>query len=251
MPLNESNYFSLENNLKFMGSSQFKAFMACEAAAMAEIRGEYRDEPSIAMLVGSYVDAHFSGTLDLFRAQNPGIFKRDGTLKSEFEQANDIINRIECDELMMHYLSGQHQVIKSGSIAGVPFKIKIDSYSPGQWICDQKIMRDFNRVWKDGGYKSFVEAWGYDFQAAIYQAIEGNRLPFIIAAATKEAVPNIELLLVPQDVIDDRMEMISELAPRYQEIKLGLEEPSRCGVCPYCRSKKVLTRVIDYREVGE
>ena len=217
---------------------------------MAEIRGEYRDEPSTAMLVGSYVDAHFSGTLDLFRGQNPGIFKRDGSLKSEFEQANEIINRIECDELMMHYLSGQHQVIKTGNIAGVPFKIKIDSYSPGDWIVDQKIMRDFNRVWKDGAYKSFIEAWGYEYQAAIYQAVEGNQLPFIIAGATKESVPDIELLSIPQEVIDDRMEMISDLAPRYQAIKLGLEEPSRCGRCPYCRSKKILTRVIDYREIG-
>lgn len=237
--------------MKYMSASQFKNFMACEAAAMAELRGEYRDETTTAMLVGSYVDAHFSGTLDLFRAQNPAIYKKDGTLRSEYEQANTIIGRIECDEMMMYYLSGQHQTIMTGTIAGVPFKVKIDSYSPGQWIVDQKIMRDFNRVWKDGAYKSFVEAWGYEYQAAIYQAVEGNQLPFIIAGATKESVPDIALLSIPQEVMDDRLEMISELAPRYQAIKLGLEEPTRCGICPYCRRTKVLTRVIDYREVGE
>ena len=51
--------------------------------------------------------------------------------------------------------------------------------------------------------QNFVEAWGYDIQAAIYQAVEGNRLPFFIAAVTKETVPDKALLEIPQEVIDD------------------------------------------------
>ena len=46
-------------------------------------------------------------------------------------------------------------------------------------------MKDFP-IWVEGqGKIPFVEAWGYDLQAAIYQAIEGNGLPVIIAGATK------------------------------------------------------------------
>lgn len=250
MQLNETNYFSPEAELKYMGSTQFKNFMACESAALAKIQGRWQEPTSTAMLVGSYVDAHFSGTLGLFRAQHPEILKRDGTLKAEFEQASKIIDRIEADTLMMAYLAGEHQVIRTGLIAGVPFKIKIDAYSPGKCIVDQKIMRDMSNKWKDGGYRPFVEVWGYDYQGAIYQAVEGNQLQFVLAVATKEEQPDIELLEIPQDVLDNRLGDIENLAPRFQSIKLGVEEPSRCGKCPYCLATKVLTRVIDYREAS-
>lgn len=71
--LTAENYFSPENSMKYLGSSQFKSFMRCEAAALAELRGEYQREVSDALLIGSYVDAHYDGTLDIFRAQHPGF----------------------------------------------------------------------------------------------------------------------------------------------------------------------------------
>jgi hypothetical protein len=114
-----------------------------------------------------------------------------------------------------------------------------------------KIMRDFKPVWSDEQMcrQNFVEAWGYDIQSAIYQKLEGNKLPFVIAAATKENYPDKALLSIPQDVIDDRLELIEAYAPRYAAIKAGLEEPTACGKCPYCRSIKKLTSEIDYREL--
>jgi len=51
--LTSENYFSPENELFFMGSSQFKNFQKCEAAALAELRGEYKCETTDALLVGS------------------------------------------------------------------------------------------------------------------------------------------------------------------------------------------------------
>lgn len=97
--LTRENYFDKENELKYFGSSQFKSFMKCEASTMARISGETEEETSTALLVGSYVDAHFEGTLDLFMAQHPEILKRDGSLKAEYTQANEIINRLERDEM--------------------------------------------------------------------------------------------------------------------------------------------------------
>lgn len=35
------NYYSPEMNMAYMGSTQFKAFEKCEAAALAELKGEY------------------------------------------------------------------------------------------------------------------------------------------------------------------------------------------------------------------
>ena len=119
MALTNENYFSREANTEYMSVSQFKTFEECPARAMAELKGEYEREETTALLVGSYVDAHFGGTLDLFKAQHPEIFKRDGTLKAEYIQAEQIIARIERQPLFMEYLMGEDQVIMTGEIEGV------------------------------------------------------------------------------------------------------------------------------------
>lgn len=41
MILNNANYYSPEANKEYMSVSQYKAFMNCEAAAMASISGKY------------------------------------------------------------------------------------------------------------------------------------------------------------------------------------------------------------------
>ena len=41
MILNNENYYSPEANQEYMSVSQYKAFMNCEAAAMASISGKY------------------------------------------------------------------------------------------------------------------------------------------------------------------------------------------------------------------
>ena len=64
MPLTNENYFSLENQMKYMGVSQFKAFEDCQASAFAEVTGNFEREVTTSLLVGSYVDAHFEGSLD-------------------------------------------------------------------------------------------------------------------------------------------------------------------------------------------
>ncbi len=270
MELNNESYFSPEMQMKYMGASQFKAFRKCEAAALAEIKGEYVRPKSTALLVGSYVDAHFEGTLDIFKAQNPELFKKDGSLKSDYIQAEQIINRIEQDELFMLLMSGKKQVIRTGTIAGIPFKIKIDSYIDAETckaiankfpeaaealgfldgaIVDLKCMRDTAPIWVDGvGKVPFVEAWGYDIQGAIYQAVEGNMLPFILAVATKEDEAGLNAFTISQNDLDAKLMEVEELSPRFQAIKQGLIEPERCEDCAYCRKTRVLTRIIDYKE---
>lgn len=79
------NYYSPEMNMAYMGSTQFKAFEKCEAAALAELRGEYTPPTSQAFLVGGYIDAWFSGELPLYQAQHPEIFKRDGIKEGKVE----------------------------------------------------------------------------------------------------------------------------------------------------------------------
>lgn len=249
MILTQENYYTPEANHLYMSSTQFKAFQTCEAAALAEINGEYVRESSVALLVGGYVDAHFSKTLAQYRALHPEIYKRDGTLKAEFIKANEIIERIERDQYFMSLMEGQNQEIMTGTIGGVPFKIRMDSYFPGQAIVDLKVMRDFKPVWKEGAGKiPFIEAWGYDIQGAIYRAVEGCNLPFFIAAVTKESVPDIAVIELPDYLLSAALKLVENDAERYAAIKRGEIEPARCGHCDYCKTTKVLTGFVPYEQ---
>lgn len=268
------NYFSPEMNMAYMGSTQFKAFDRCEAAALAEVRGEYAPAASTALLVGGYIDAYFSGELPVFQAQHPEIFKRDGGLKAEYVHAQDVIARMEADELYMLLMSGKKQVILTGEIAGIPFKVKIDSLLDADTsrriverfpemaevmgmcdgaLVDQKVMRDMKGIWSEEEHTkvSFAQFYGYDIQGAIYQAIEGHMLPFLLAVGTKEDAPDIDVKYIPDGELAAKLAEVEDRAPRYQAIKEGKIAPRRCEKCAYCRMTKKLRGIVDYREVGE
>lgn len=247
--LTADNYFSIENQMSYMSASQIRAFKECESAALAMVKGEYTPEKTTAQLVGSYVDAYFTGDLSKFVDETPELFTKSGNLKSEYLYAEYIIKRIERSDMFMRYVSGEKQVIMTAELEGIPFKIKVDSYHPGKAIVDLKILKDMSPVWvEEYGKMNFVEAWGYDVQGAIYQAVERNGLPFILAVATKEKPePDIELISIPQDRLDAVLSNTMDSAKRYQAIKEGAIEPVRCEKCPYCRATKELTQLTDYR----
>ena len=256
MKLTNENYFSQEANQEYLSASQFKDFAKCEVEALAKINGELVEEKTKALLVGGYVDAHFSNELDKYKEENPEIFKKDGTLLKDFVQAEEIIKAIEKDFLMMHYLNGEKQVIMTGEIAGVPYKIKVDALHEDK-IVDQKVMASIqDRVWVERNGRNvptdFVDAYGYDIQGAIYQEIvrqnTGKKLPFILAIATKEDGVDKELIEIDQEYLDRALALVERLSPRYQDIKQGKIKPVGCGKCKTCREKKVLTELKSYKD---
>ena len=250
MAVNRFNYFSQNNNQKYCGSSQFKSFLKCPAQAMAELNGEWQREETTSLLVGSYVDSWFEGTLDAFKAEHPEVFKKDGSLKAEYVKADEIIARVSRDELFMKYMGGKKQAIRTGYIEGVPFKIKMDSYHKGKAIVDLKVIKDFEPLWNEekGIRQDFIQYWGYDFQAAIYQAIEGEKLPFYICAVTKEAKPDFAVIQIPQNWIDSAMAIIKNEIGIIDAYKRGELEAPRCEKCAYCRETKKLSRVMSADE---
>lgn len=255
--LTSENYHSPEARKHYLGASMFKEFMKCEVMGLAKVNGTIEDKKTTALLVGSYIDAYFSGELDQFKDENPEIFKKDGTLLKDYVQAEEIIKFIEEDELLMKYLGGEHQTIMTGEIEGVPFKIKMDSYHKGKLIVDQKVMKDMEDVWddKDHKYKDFIEAYGYDIQGAIYQLIESQnsedhrKLPFVLAVATKEDIPNKELIEIDQYYLDKALDLVKAKAPRFWDIIQGKTTPIGCGKCPACRQIKKLTGVKSYNRL--
>lgn len=256
MVLTEDNYFSVEAEMEYMGSTQFKNFMKCERDALNKITNP--EPPTTAMLVGSYVDAYFTGEIDKFKVEHPEIFKKDGTLLSNFVQANDIIQAIEDDPMFKSYISGDNQKIMVGEIAGVPFKIKVDSLLE-HTIVDLKCMSSiYDLEWKQDSkgnyYKAdFVDTFGYDIQGAIYQEIvrqnTGEKMPFVLAVATKEKNPDRMLIQIDQEYLDRALELVRELAPHFDLVKQGIVPPLSCGKCATCRATHKVTQVVSYKDL--
>ena len=226
MQLTSENYYSREANREYMSVSQFKDFvgtygrLGCEFTALEKIEERWEDEKSTALMVGSYVDSYFEGTLAKFKAENPSLFKKDGGLKAEYVKADEIIARIERDEYFMKYMSGQKQVIMTGELFGAKWKIKIDSYIPDVAIVDLKVMSSITELkWvKDLGYLDFVRYWGYDIQGAVDQEIvrqnTGKKLPFYIAGATKEKEPDIRIIHVTDNYLQEALSVVEANTPR-------------------------------------
>lgn len=249
MDLTNDNYFSPEAMSSYWSVSQFKAFDKCPACALAEMRGEYEREETDALLIGSYVDAYFSGEMDRFLELNGDkmISKRGGGLLSKFQHANDMIEAVKAQPMMMEFLTGEKQVIMSAELFGLPWKAKFDVYNEER-IVDLKTVKDFEDVYDKGyGRRSWIEYWGYDIQGAIYQRIEQlvtgrfEPLPFYIAAVTKEKVPDVKLIQIPQHILDAAYNLVDAKIDRFDLIKSGDIEPTRCENCDYCKKTKLIT----------
>lgn len=266
----EETYFSQENELKYSGSTQIKSFLECPAKTLAKLKGEWEEPKSQAFLVGGYIDAAISGTLDVYKAKHPEMFKKDGTLKSEYIKAEYVLERIQRDKLFWKYVSGDHQTIMTASYnletnewskekEGnniISIKIKIDSYFPEKAIVDFKYVKDFNPIWneKEKEKQNFIDYWKYTWQSALYQKVvevnTGKKLPCFIAAATKEEEPDIAVMNIDQDTLDRSLSEIENLLPHIYNYKNGIENPPRCEKCNYCKFTKELTSIIDYREIN-
>ena len=252
MKLTQRNYYTPKANNEFMSVSQLKRFLKCPAAAMAELNGEYAQEKSRALILGSFVDEMLTGTKksqDTFIEENrTELFKKSGDPYADVEQAMETVERVKRQPLMMRYLGGKHQVIMSGEIEGVPFKIKMDSYKPGEFIADLKYMASLR---SPNLFTPMVEYWGYDMQAACYQEIvyqnTGERLPFFFTVATKEKPAHLAVGQISQWNIDKAMDIVRENIVHFQKIKAGETEADRCEDygCDFCTSTKIITEPID------
>lgn len=261
MKLSAENYYSQEANIKYMSVSQFKDFngtygkVACEFEAVEKMYERWNPEKSTALLVGGYVDAYFEGTLDTYKKENPSIFTQKGDLKADYKKADKVIARIERDKYFMKFLSGEKQAIMTGKLFGTEWKIKMDSYIPDVAIVDLKVMSSITDLkWvRDLGYLDFVRYWGYDIQGAVYQKIveinTGKKLPFFIAAATKEDEPDIRIIQITQNYLDEALNVVQLNLPWVLRVKSGEVTPDRCELCDCCRYNRVLTKPISITDL--
>lgn len=274
MKITPENYFSPEVQKKYMDVSIFKDMFGtpakdgCEARAMAKMRGEFEEEKGKALLIGSLVDIMLTGTeeeLEKFKADNPSLYSSrgptKGQLKSEYLLANQIVDRAKQDRKFMKYLNGEHQVIMTGNIFGLDWRIKIDNYIPGKGIVDLKTCESIQKLYwsnKDRCRYNFIEYFDYILQGAIYQEIvfqnTGERLPFLLACISKEKVTDIELFYIGDKTLIRTIygdESFSGIADKVEIARLlmnGELKPRGCGKCEYCLPKKIIAAPKNYED---
>ena len=269
MELTNENYFTLEADRYYMSNSQYKLFRKCEAMAIAKLKGDWKQEETSALLTGKYVHAWNEGILDQFIEENsPKIYTRNHTKRAEFKKADEIIEIIKNDNLLMKALSGENEVIFTAEMFGAPWKILIDSYLPDEKrFGDLKVLKDIdNPIWSknEDGIRipqSVFEHRGYFDQMAIYSEIErlANKRtdhfePFL-AVVTKEPVPDKAIISFVstdealEDFLSYRLYSIEQNMERILSVKNGDSKPRRCENCEYCRSTKKLKKTTFYKEL--
>lgn len=267
--LSDDNYYTVEADKEYLSNSQIKRFQKCEYEAMKYLNGEMADTPTQAMLVGQYVDEALTGTKESFDKwceSHPEIFSSRGAtkglLKSDFQKAQQMVDIAKADEGFIKWLKGKHQVIMTGSLFGVPIKIKMDSYFPGKAIVDLKTTESLSKSFWNADLKqheSFIEHFNYVQQMAIYQEIvyqnTGEKLPCILACISKETVPDHDLFFIDNEVMheciygNEFVEGLANTITRIQALKDGEAEPIKCGHCESCLKDKKVDKPKHYLEI--
>lgn len=251
--LTPANYFSNEMGKAYMSNSQFKSFMRCPAAVMAQLNGEYEPAGKDAYLEGHLFEACLIDKAQDFYLLNPDVISSKGATKGQ-PKANflKVIDAAEAfmrqPEMYALVKSCEQQKIVTGTINGVPYKGCIDLYDTKTGDCwDTKCMRSFESIYspEEGRRMEWWEYYGYHIQAAIYRELcrqnFGKAGRFGLMAATKETVPDVAWLMFSDSLLDAAYDIVYEMSPTFLSIKLGLIDAEPCGKCDYCKSVKRVT----------
>lgn len=269
MQLTQENYHSPQANQNYLSVSLLKEFASCENKALAKMNGDYHEEPTNAMLVGSYLHSAFESEEEFekfFRHNHKDILKKSVWNKKEevnllnfvydtskklepYRQADEMINTLKNDPFVMMMLEGEKEQIYTGELFGEPFKIKVDNVGD-TFFSDIKTCRDLHTKYWNPKYEdkvNFAFHYGYVFQMWAYQEIlrqNGLNLDPYIVAVTKETPPNKAVIEVSNQHFDFETEWGYQLIQQYRRVKGG-QEPKRCENCVYCRHAKQITDVVE------
>lgn len=260
--LSASTYYTLEADKRFCSASQLLSFVGrsgipgCEARTMAILKGEYKEETTKAMLIGSILDTLWE-LEDLPLEEKIGIIAdtypecvssrgtTKGELKTEYKQALKLYERTLKDPLFRQFMSGTKQCIMTGEIDGLPFKIKMDSYIPGVAIVDLKTTQDTGRNFRkyvedSGNRETFYKYMSYDVQLSLYREIvrqnTGQTLRCYICAVDKKDHPLPQIIELPPKMLDEALITIKSAIPTIKLLKSGeITNYVRCEECDYCR----------------
>ena len=245
MELTNENYFQDKTHLN---NSTLKIYSECSSKALAISKGEYQQEfSSTALLVGSYVDSAIEGTLEQFKNENLEIYKYKNPekgLKSEFVEADKMIEKINQDKFAKILLTGEKQRIFTGEIEGIKVKCKVDNINFNKkFFTDLKTCRDiFETQWnpETKERESFIQFRGYLLQLAFYREIirQNTGEEFIACIVAYDKTDNLRGLTIQftKEEIDNAYIEVLELIRQHKEALEG--NVHRCEKCDYCNSTR-------------
>ena len=263
MDLTADNYYGKEADMEYLSVSQYRVFQGtptrhgCEARGLAEAKHEIPHKTSMAMMIGSFVDAYFSDEFEQYiKEHHKEVIAQSGknkdNLKVAYQNAVVMINRARKDPLWMEYAQGEKQKILVGEIGGVMWKIRMDVFHPDRTV-DIKTCRTLDTFKKgvlersiEGEWIPFIYGLNYDLQAAVYQEVRaqnecGVKKPFYLNCISKDTDPldnsfhpMVATVEIPQNVMDDRLREVEQHAKKLKMIKDGEIEPIYCRHCSYC-----------------
>lgn len=269
--LTADNYYSVEADRQYMSCSQYQDFLSCEARAMAKLDGRYVPKKSEALIVGNYfhtamesAEAHEQFCKDNFEE----IYKYKASKSGEIIVTGKYAPYVTADKMIEVCLSdpliksliampGENERIMTGTLFGMPWKIRLDKYCEDlRMIIDWKTTADINKTEYNpvlGEKESFIEAMGYMMRAAVYSEIEKQTVissedpDFVIVAVSKQDPPDKgAYLLNNRQRYDYELSEIEKHMARIYRVKNKQAAPIRCGSCDYCRSTKVLKKIVPY-----
>lgn len=247
-------YYGKEANQAYMGVSQFKRFMDCEARAAAELNGSWeRGTDSQPLIIGNYVHSFFESaeSHETFKEEHKDkLFSKRkpyGLLKA-YEQADVMIQRISEEPLFKYLWQGTKETVVTGSLHGIEWKGKIDLLNVEKgYFVDLKTTADMRKRFYNeryGTYVSFVEHYGYVLQMAVYEQLLELQYgkPFVgyIYAVSKQDTPEVCAIEVEQYKKDFELDYLADNIGRIIDVKKEEEEPIGCGKCDYCKTFKKL-----------
>ena len=261
--LTQENYHSIQANLDYMSRSQYVGFVyECEAREMAKLADIWVDVPTTAQQVGQYVHSWNAGKQFEFMLSHQTMFTKALTLRADYLVANTMIDCLQEDPFVMSTLEGEKERIMTAELYGVMWKIMMNVLNnERRQIIDLVTTRSITeKVWDEVAslHVSFLELYKYPLKAAIYTEVERiamGRAPrdwseFLIVAVSKEKFPDKAIInLTDVARLDVELAQVHLAMPRIIRVKTGLEEPTRCERCDYCRSTKVLTGSVHYSEL--
>ena len=184
--------------------------------------------------------------------QNPEIIssqgKSKGNVKANFQKVVEAAGAFMRQPHFTDIVSrSEQQVLVTGNINGVPYKALLDLYDrENNAIWDIKNMRNFESAYspEEGRRLPWWMVYGYHYQAAIYSELVrqqfGTAPTFGLLAATKEPTPDVQWLLFDPAYLRNVLDVVYEMSPDFQAIKIGMTEALRCEKCDYCRQTKLL-----------
>lgn len=176
-----------------------------------------------------------------------------GAMYSDFEVAERMIERVKGEPFFNFLWQGEKEVPITGELFGVNWKGKIDLLNIEEgYFVDLKTSRGFDqRYWSSDhrGYVSFVDAFGYTIQVAIYEKLLEMEYgkPFVgyLYAVSKEEPANVEAIELDDHSKQIELALVEQRIERVEKVKVGEVEPTSCGKCEYCREFKVLDGFIN------